>query len=156
RPELEMLIGFLANTLVLRTDLSGDPPFREALVRVRDVALGAYENQDVPFERVVEELRPKRDLSYPPIFQVMYVQQALQKELPEGVRSLEDGGKVGGVEAMARFDFELYAIETSRGVELAAEYNVDLFDRVRVDRTLAHLDTLLDAVLADPEQRLSA
>jgi amino acid adenylation domain-containing protein len=154
RPELEALMGFLANTLVLRTELSGDPPFREALARVRRTALEAYENQDVPFERVVEELKPKRDLSHAPIFQVMFVQQAEHQRSDEP-STLQEAA-LGSLEAVSRFDFELYAIETPAGLTLAAEYNVDLFDRVRIDRALGHLRTLLDAAVADPERHLSA
>jgi amino acid adenylation domain-containing protein len=154
RAELETLIGFLANTLVLRTDLGGDPPFREILARVRETALGAYEHQDLPFERLVEELKPKRDLGYTPLFQVMFVQQAAPWELPENHGALESL-KVGGIRALSRFDLELYAIELRDGMDLALEYNTDLFDRTRMLRMLGHMQTVLDAALADPQRTLA-
>jgi amino acid adenylation domain-containing protein len=154
RAELETLIGFLANTLVLRTDLGGDPSFHEVLARVRETALGAYEHQDLPFERLVEELKPKRDLGYTPLFQVMFVQQASPWELPENQGALESL-KVGGIRALSRFDLELYAIELRDGMDLALEYNTDLFDRTRMLRMLGHMQSVLDAALADPEQSLA-
>jgi amino acid adenylation domain-containing protein len=148
RAELETLIGFFANTLVLRTDLRGDPSFRALLGRVRETALGAYEHQDLPFERLVEELKPKRDLGYTPLFQVMFVQQGASREPPPDAPALAHL-KLGGIRAMSRFDLEVYVLELRDGVEIALEYNTDLFDRARMDRLLGHFKSILDAVLTD-------
>ena len=153
RVELEGLIGFFVNTLVLRTDLSGDPSFRELLARVREVTLGAYEHQDVPYEKLLEELRPPRDLSRNPLFQVLCVlhntpQQAL--ELPGlTVHPLEiDPGT-------ARFDVTLEFWETPEGLRGRFEYSTDLFEAATIARMAGHLQTLLEGIVADPEQRLS-
>ena len=153
RVELESLIGFFVNTLVLRTDLSDDPSFRELLARVREVTLGAYEHQDVPYEKLLEELRPPRDLSRNPLFQVMCVlhntpQQAL--ELPGlTVHPLEiDPGT-------ARFDVTLEFWETSEGLRGRFEYSTNLFEAATIARMAKHLQALLEGIVADPEQRLS-
>ena len=153
RVELEGLIGFFVNTLVLRTDLSGDPSFRELLERVRAVTLGAYEHQDMPYEKLLEALRPPRDLSRNPLFQVLFVlhntpQQAL--ELPGlTVHPLEiDPGT-------ARFDITLEFWETPEGLRGRFEYSTDLFEAATIARMAGHLQTLLEGIVADPEQRLS-
>ena len=153
RVEIEGLIGFFVNTLVLRTDLSGDPSFRELLERVRTVTLEAYEHQDVPYEKLLEALRPPRDLSRNPLFQVMCVlhntpQQAL--ELPGLiVEPLEiDPGT-------ARFDVTLEFWDTPEGLRGRFEYSTDLFEAATIARMAGHLQTLLEGIVADPEQRLS-
>jgi amino acid adenylation domain-containing protein len=153
RAELESLIGFFANTLALRTDLSGDPSFRELLGRVKEVAVGAYAHQDVPFERLVEELQPERSLSHSPLFQVMLVLQnapSTQLQLP-GV-SLET---MDVTTETVKFDLTLLLTEAEQGLEGRLEYNTDLFDATRIQRMLGHFEALLDSVLSNPEQRLS-
>jgi amino acid adenylation domain-containing protein len=153
RREVEELIGLFVNTLVLRTDLSGDPGFRETLRRVREVTLGAYENQEVPFEKLVAELQPERSLSHSPLFQVSF---ALQNA--EGRGGALAGLSVSGVEAeraSAKFDLALVLAATSQGLRGVLSYSTDLFERGTVDRMLGHLERVLEQVAADPDVRLS-
>jgi amino acid adenylation domain-containing protein len=153
RVELEGLIGFFVNTLVLRTDLSDDPSFRELLTRVRTVTLGAYEHQDMPFEKLLEALRPPRDLSRTPLFQILFV---LHNTPQQGfdlsgltVRPMEiDPG-------ISRFDVSLEFWETSDGLRGRFEYSTDLFEKATIVRMAGHLQTLLAGIVAVPEQRLS-
>lgn len=153
RLEIEGLIGFFVNTLVLRTDLSGNPSFRELVRRVREVCLGAYVHQDLPFERLVEELHLERNLSRNPLFQVMFVLENA------ALRSLElPGLTVSPVEAeseTAHFDLTLQIVETAQGLTAVLVYNTDLFEAATIARMLGHFQTLLEAVVAHPEQRLS-
>src|SRR6185436_2875296 len=107
------------------TDLSGDPPFREVVARVRETSLGAWEHQDLPFERLVEELRPRREPSHNPIFQVMFVHQAAIA--PMGLPGLR-AEPFGGARAVSRYDLEVYALESESGLDLALVYCADLFD----------------------------
>ncbi|HEX2224878.1 MAG TPA: amino acid adenylation domain-containing protein, partial [Thermoanaerobaculia bacterium] len=159
RAEVESVIGYLANTLVLRTGFDGEPTFREALARIRETSLGAYEHQDLPYERLVEELRPRRDLSYAPLFQILFVQQtARQLNLP--LDSLGDVplamGRVPTRRGMARFDVELYALESAGGeLDLVVEYSSALFDAPRMLRLLEHYRVLLEAVLVDPVLKIA-
>ena len=153
RRELEGLIGLFLNTLALRTDLSGDPPFRDLLARARRAALEAYTLQDLPFEKLVLELQPVRDLSRSPVFQVMLSLQntppaslALPGLTLEGLRV--DSGA-------ARFDLSLSLAEAEGGIEGGIEYDLSLFDRSTVERLLSHLATLLGGAAADPDRRLS-
>ncbi|HXB57699.1 MAG TPA: amino acid adenylation domain-containing protein [Vicinamibacteria bacterium] len=153
RAELEGLVGLFVNTLVLRTDLGGDPRFRDVLARVREVALEAYAHQDTPFERLVEELRPERDLSRSPLFQVMLVLQnapAAALDLP-GL-SVQPWGAESGA---SRFDLTLFVTETSQGFFATAEYNTDLFDADRVAGLGEHFQTLLAGAVSEPDRRLS-
>src|SRR5439155_20027470 len=128
--ETEGMIGLFVNTLVLRTDLSGDPTFREVLARVRKIALEAYAHGDLPFEKLVEELRPPRDLSRSPIFQVLFVIQNTPLE------DLARGGEVGviGERGTAAYDLSLYLIASDRGFSGSLEYNRDLFDDTTAQR----------------------
>src|SRR6185369_10984290 len=160
RPELEGLIGFFANTLVLRTGLAGDPPFREIVARVRETSLGAWEHQDLPFERLVEELRPRRDPSHNPVFQVMFVHHAdFQTGLAAAEPAIDLPGLTtepfGGTRAVSRYDLEVYALESDAGLFLAMAFCTALFDANRIERLLGHLETLLRGALADPGLRLS-
>jgi len=152
--ETENLIGLFVNTLVLRTDLSGNPPFSELLGRVRETALGAYVNQNVPFEKLVEQLSTTRDLSHAPLFQVMFALQnapASALELP-GL-SLE---RVEVPTTTAKFELLLSVEETDDTLRCSLEYNTDLFDRSTIKRLTEHFRNLLDAVVAGPEQRITA
>ncbi|MBD2015334.1 amino acid adenylation domain-containing protein [Microcoleus sp. FACHB-53] len=151
--EAEGLIGFFVNTLALRTYLSGNPSFQELLGRVREVALGAYAHQDLPFEKLVEELQPERDRSRTPLFQVMFVLQNTPTsalELPGlTVNSLNiDSGT-------AKFDLTLFMIETAQGLRASLEYNTDLFNPATITRMLGNFQTLLEGIVANPKQRLS-
>jgi amino acid adenylation domain-containing protein len=150
---LEGLIGFFANTLVLHTNLGGDPSFRELLQRTRAVALAAYTHQELPFEQVVAAIQPPRDLSRPPLFQVML---ALQNA-PE--RPLELPGlrvrPVPVARGLATFDLTLALADTPQGLRGGVEYNTDLFERATITRLLGHFHTLLTSIVADPDQRLA-
>jgi amino acid adenylation domain-containing protein len=153
RLETEGLIGCFVNVLVLRTNLSGNPRFRELLRREREVCLGAYGHQDLPFDRLVEELHVERDLSRNPLFQVMFVlhNAALRTvELPGLTLS-----PVEGDSETAHFDLTLQIADTDQGLTAALVYNVDLFEAATIARMLGNFQTLLEAVVADPEQRLS-
>ena len=154
RREIEGLIGMFLNTLVLRTDLSGDPSFRELADRVRTTALGAYEHQDVPFEMLLEELNPERDLARTPFFQVFFNMMELpletEMELP-GV-TLE---ALAPPEAPSKFDVTLYLRPAGSGLDLHAVYNADLFDRSTVERVLGQYRAVLDQVVERPDAPLS-
>jgi amino acid adenylation domain-containing protein len=152
RFEIENLIGFFVNTLVLRTDLSANPAFSELLARVRDTTLGAFTHQDLPFEKLVEELHPERDMSRTPLFQVMFsLQNAPLPTEPLGeasMRLMDEESKT------AQFDLTLDLMERDDTIQCALEYNTDLFERETAERMLAHYLRLLEAVVADPHTRL--
>ncbi|WP_020479985.1 non-ribosomal peptide synthetase [Mastigocladopsis repens] len=153
RSEIEGLIGFFVNTLVLRTNLEGNPSFRELLKRVREVTLGAYAHQDLPFEQLVEELHPERNLSHTPLFQVMF---ALQNAPSEALKL--PGLSLNFLEAdseTARFDLSLSLTDTAQGLIGELEYNTDLFDSARVTRMLGYFQNLLESIVAHPDQSLS-
>ncbi|MEO7028527.1 MAG: HAD-IIIC family phosphatase, partial [Acidobacteriaceae bacterium] len=151
--EVEQLIGFFVNTLALRTDLSGDPSFRELLQRVRGVALNAYAHQDIPFERLVEELQPERSLSYQPIFQVVFaLQNAPQRSLELAELHLERLPLHQGTSA---FDMSWFATHVAGGMQMRVEYNTDLFDTATITRAIGHFGILLETIVAHPEQHLS-
>jgi amino acid adenylation domain-containing protein len=153
RSELEGLIGFFVNSLVLRTDCSGQPTFRELLQRVRDVTLGAYAHQDLPFEKLVEDLHPDRDLSYHPLFQVAFSFQNTPisaLELPGLTLSLLELDTT-----TAKLDLEFHLWQDSGSVKGQMVYSTDIFDDATITRMLGHFQTLLASVVANPEQRVS-
>ncbi len=153
RGETEGLIGFIVNTLVIRTELAGDLSFRDLLKRVRERALGAYAHQDLPFEMLVEKLRPERHMSHTPFFQVMFDYQNGTMETPElpglTLRSIELDHRT------TKFDLTVYVIEGPEGLSASVEYNADLFDAVTVRRMLGHYHHLLEGIVVNPDQRLS-
>ncbi|HYR09017.1 MAG TPA: condensation domain-containing protein, partial [Longimicrobium sp.] len=153
RKEVEELIGFFVNTLVLRTDLSGDPPFREVLRRVREATLGAYEHQEVPFEKLVTELQPERSMSHSPLFQAML---ALQDAEGGGgaLPGLTVSG-VGGEPVSAKFDLSLALTVTSRGLRGGLIYRTDLFEPGTIEHMVRYLERVLEQVAADANVRLS-
>ncbi len=153
RKEIEGLIGFFVNTLVLRTDLSGNPSFKELLRRIREVTLDAYAHQDLPFEQLVEELQPERNLSYTPLFQVMFILQ----NAPMEVLKLPDLS-LSPMEVepeTAMFDLTVFLTETEQGLMGVFEYNSDLFDAATIERMHGHFQTLLEGIVANPDQHLS-
>ncbi|MEM7198917.1 MAG: amino acid adenylation domain-containing protein [Planctomycetota bacterium] len=162
RAELTGLIGFFVNTIVLRADLSGAPTFRELLRRMRDVSLAAYDNSDVPFELVVDALRPERDQSVNPLFQVMFDLPAEPRpklQLPglEPARVLEPWDVHSGT---TKVDLALFLWRlddaAGGGMESAIEYSADLFDPSTIDRILGHYEQLLRGIAADPDQSIAS
>ena len=153
RPELQGLIGYFVNMLVLRGDLSGEPSFRAYLARVRERAVAAYAHQDVPFAKLVEELRPRRDASRNPLFQVSF---AMQNTPP---RELDlaglDAARIEVDRHTAKFDLNLSMTERRGNLDVGIEYATDLFDATTIERMAAHFQVLLEAIVADPEQRIS-
>ncbi|MFP5274543.1 amino acid adenylation domain-containing protein [Coleofasciculus sp.] len=151
--EIESLIGFFVNTLALRVDLSGNPSFRELLRRTRQVTLEAYSHQDLPFEKLVEELQPERNLSYNPLFQVMFVLQNAGSEdwqLPGLTLSPLEIESV-----TAKFDLTLAIEEKESGLRGVWQYNSDLFDGTTISQMAGHFQTLLAGIVANPEQSMS-
>ncbi len=153
RPEVEDLIGLFVNTLALRVDMAGDPGFGELLARVRRAAVEAYAHQDLPFERLVEELRPERDLSRPALFQAMLVLQ--DAPLPPPTLPGLTLSRLEQESRTAKLDLTLEIVPGSSGLSAGIEYNSDLFDAVTALRLLDHLERLLAGAVADPGRRLS-
>jgi amino acid adenylation domain-containing protein len=154
RPELEGVFGYLANTLVLRCDLSGDPTFSQLLARVRETALGAYAHQEVPFDKLVEELAPARDLARHPLFQVLV---ALQDDRPP-VPALE-GAAVELLDVdrgVSRFDLSVSFARRDGALRVLWEYSSELFDEASIVRLAERLKVLLEGIVADPQARVSA
>ena len=151
RSEFDELLGFFLNTLVLRTDLSGDPTFRELLGRVRKVTVDALAHGDVPVHRLVKELERERDPSRNPLFQVMFV---LEPPLP-APRPGWDLSQVDVDAGIARVDLYLELDDRPEGLVGRFRYNSDLFDAASITRMLAHFRTLLEGVVANPERAIS-
>ncbi len=154
RLETEPLIGFFVNTLVLRTDLSGEPSFRELLGRVRETTLGAYQHQEIPFERLVEVLAPERSLAHSPLFQVMFV---LQNNDRSGLRmgELEMEPLAAGGEEIAKFDLTLGLAEDEQGFAGSLSYRAELWERATIERMAGHFARLVEAVLTNPGRPVS-
>lgn len=158
QPEVSGLIGFFINSLVLRTDVSGDPTFRELVARVRRTALEAYEHQELPFTKIVLELNPLRDLSYTPIIQTMFTVGHVngghvQDVVPEfpglEVNALSFHGKT------AKFDLIVSLTVAPDRFRLSCEYNVDIFDEPTIDRMLHQFETLLHGAVQNPDTQIS-
>jgi amino acid adenylation domain-containing protein/non-ribosomal peptide synthase protein (TIGR01720 family)/FkbM family methyltransferase len=152
RSELEGLLGFFVNTLVLRTDCSGNPSFCELLQRVKRVALEGYSHQDVPFDKLVDELKPERSLSYSPLFQVTFALQEDRKStlnLPGLELSWHEVDR-----GSAKFDLALFVSETDERLSCLLEYDTDLFQEVAIRRLLGHFENLLQSVVFDVARRI--
>jgi amino acid adenylation domain-containing protein len=153
KAEIEQLIGFFVNVLVLRTDLSGDLSFLDFLGRVKSTALEAYAHQDLPLEKLVEELQPNRDLRYNPLFQVMFVLQ----NMPKPNLSLSDISVTyeEGYNGSSKFDLTLFMEDSESGLVATCEYNTDLFNADTITRMLEHFQTLLSSIVRNPQQCIS-
>jgi amino acid adenylation domain-containing protein len=151
--ETESLIGFFINTLVMRTSLSGNPSVRELLQRVREVCLQAYAHQDVPFEKLVEELQPERNLSHSPLFQVLFLMQYAGKATDQ-VSALTMTPLVADTNT-AKFDLSLLIEDGEAGMVCGIEYNTDLFDAATMQRMLDHYQTLVEGFVKDTAQPIS-
>jgi amino acid adenylation domain-containing protein/non-ribosomal peptide synthase protein (TIGR01720 family) len=149
RAELEGLVGCFVNTLVLRSDLADAHSFRDALTQVRETALQAYAHQDMPFEKLVDELQPVRDLSHAPLFQTLFVMQ----NTPSAPAAVADVAfsRIEADTRMAKFDLSLYVTEQERGLHVLAEYAADLFDAATITRLLDQYQRVLTAVSGDPD-----
>ena len=151
---IKNLIGTFANILVLRTDLSGNPTFRQLLNRVNEVCRGARKHQDLPFERLVEELQPERSLSHGPLFQIMFALQEIPRRNMELSSIVLSDWQVHN--GMSKVDITLSITAAEEGLHGAVEYNTDLFDASTPQRMLEHFQILLEGIVNDPDQKISA
>ncbi len=151
--DIEALMGLFVNNLLLRTDLSGNPTFRAFLGRVREIALEAFAHQNVPFEQLIEELRPPRDTSHTPMFQMMFILQnapmSSQARQDLQMEFLRVDNKT------SKFDLTLSLSEMFDGLRAVAEYRTDLFDHSTIERLLGHYQVLLEGIVEDADRRLS-
>ncbi|RCJ27418.1 non-ribosomal peptide synthetase [Nostoc sp. ATCC 43529] len=152
RAELEGMLGLFVNTLVLRNNLSGNPTFQEFLHRVRQVTLDAYAHQDLPFEMIVEELQPERDLNRNPLYEVMFVLQNTPTNVQEvsglTLRTLDfDSGT-------SQLDIFLSMFESQDGLTGCLEYNTDIFDATTISKFINNYQNLLENIIANPQQRI--
>jgi amino acid adenylation domain-containing protein len=153
RREIESLIGFFVNTLVMRTDCSENPSFQELLMRVREMSLSAYTHQDLPFEMLVEALQPERNLSHTPLFQVMFaLENTPLSEVKMSGLTIDSLPLEWGT---AKFDLTLSMQNTETGLMGVWEYNTDLFNSETVERMNGHFLTLLEGIIANPNERVS-
>jgi acyl carrier protein len=153
RIEIEGLIGFFLNTIVIRTDFSGDPSFRKLLARVRKVCLDAYAHQDLPFEKMVVELQPDRDLSHSPLFRVMFVLQN-DSELDLQLSGLNIS-PFDVDSRTAKFDLFFFIVEKADGLSCVLEYNTDLFYEATIKRILEHFKILINGIVTNPDTPVS-
>ena len=155
--ELEPVIGFFVNTLVLRTQVDGKENFVQLLEQVRETTLSAYQHQDIPFEKVVEELQPNRSLSYSPLFQVMFVlQNTPNQDLAlSDINAAQINSDTQAGNGVARFDLTLTITEHSEGLTAQFNYNTDLFKPSTIERMIGHLTRLLESIVDTPTQALS-
>jgi len=161
RAETEQLIGFFVNTLVMRTDLSGDPTFIDVLNRIKEVSLGAYAHQDLPFEKLVEVVQPERSLSHHPLFQVMFQlisTESANEQDDDGVidQELIETDELEVVEGTSKFDMGLDVFESGGKLTAAIEYSTDLYEHSTIRRVLFHFKNLLQSIVAEPSSRISA
>jgi len=154
RAELEGVVGFFVNTAVIRTDLTGEPSFRELMGRVREASLEAYAHQDAPFDMVVEALQPQRSLSRTPLFQVMFTlhSEAGSGKPATGSLQLES---VGTAVRTARFDITLSMAETAQGLVSCLDYHTELFEAHTIERIARQFEMLLAGAVHDPNQRVN-
>ncbi|MGE5398775.1 MAG: amino acid adenylation domain-containing protein, partial [Ignavibacteriales bacterium] len=153
RKEVESIIGLFINTIVIKTDLSGNPTFRELLQRVKKITLEGYENQDLPFELLVEKLQPNRDMSYQPLFQVMFILQNIpmnSKELSGLTMSM-----INIDMGTSTYDITMTLAETHDGLDISVEYNTDLFDKRTIDQMLAQYESLLSNIILNPGEKIN-
>ncbi|MBD2201832.1 amino acid adenylation domain-containing protein [Calothrix sp. FACHB-1219] len=153
RAETQSLIGFFVNVLVLRTELADNLSFQDLLMRVKSTTLEAYVHQDLPLEKLVEELQPSRDLSYNPLFQVMFVLQNIPKpnlSLSDVAVSYEEGDN-----GTSKFDLTLFMEDSPAGLVATCEYNRDLFHADTINRMLGHFQTLIESIVSNPKQSIS-
>ncbi len=154
RPETENLVGYLLNLIIVRTNLSGNPTFRELLKREQDACVGAFTHQEVPFGKLVQELKPKQDPSRNPIAQVAF----LYLDFPEATAMQFLGLTASNIDidnGASRFDITLAMTETPEGFRISIEYIRDIFEHGRMERMAQHLQVLLEGIIADPDARLS-
>jgi len=153
REAVEGLIGFFINTLALRNDFSGNPTFRELLLRVRKNALDAYAHQDIPFEKLVAELQPARDLSLNPFFQVVFQLRNYPARTVSATELNIEDYEFGT--DIAKFDLSVGLRDNGNGLSGTIEYRTDLFDQATIERMVAQFQTLLEGIVRNPEQRIS-
>jgi alpha-ketoglutarate-dependent taurine dioxygenase len=151
--ELEKLIGFFANTLVIRTILSGDPTFAELVARVRESLLGAHAHQDLPFEKLVEILRPERNLSYAPIAQVAFHVQHLSNVAPAMGRLALSPMSIDS--ATTKRDLAVFIDDTQQGLFINWEYNTDIFEAGTIEKMAKRFGALVESIASSPETRIS-
>lgn len=151
KPELESVFGFFLNTLVLRTDLSKQPSFQQLLKRVREVTLQAYVHEELPFEKLVEELQPDRTLGTNPLFQVSFIMEPTMLNLESGWTP----SQLDIHTATSKFDLTVELDERAEGIIGRIEYNTDLFDQSRIIRMIGHYQTLLESIITNSQQSIS-